>query len=107
MSKTNYEPIKEKVKAEPDAKEGVRDYIFGQWVKSGVKEHEEAVNIFSQRLVEELGYSKDQIQTIPQFRVKVSPSGQEKYPVDPTIHIFERFEYNKPKDFEGYKLFLK
>jgi hypothetical protein len=23
------------------------------------------------------------------------------------IHIFERFEYNKPKDFEGYKLFLK
>jgi len=23
------------------------------------------------------------------------------------IHIFERFEYNKPKDFEGYKLLLK
>ncbi|MBI4743311.1 MAG: hypothetical protein HY776_00500 [Actinobacteria bacterium] len=23
------------------------------------------------------------------------------------IHIFERFEYNKPKDFEGYKLTLK
>jgi hypothetical protein len=23
------------------------------------------------------------------------------------IHIFERFEYNKPKDFEGYKLFFK
>lgn len=23
------------------------------------------------------------------------------------IHIFERFEYNKSKDFEGYKLFLK
>jgi len=23
------------------------------------------------------------------------------------IHIFERFEYNKTKDFEGYKLFLK
>jgi hypothetical protein len=23
------------------------------------------------------------------------------------IHIFERFKYNKPKDFEGYKLFLK
>ena len=23
------------------------------------------------------------------------------------IHIFERFEYNKPKDFEGYKLILK
>lgn len=23
------------------------------------------------------------------------------------IHIFERFEYNKPEDFEGYKLILK
>jgi hypothetical protein len=23
------------------------------------------------------------------------------------IHIFERFEYNKPQDFEGYKLFLE
>lgn len=23
------------------------------------------------------------------------------------IHIFERFEYNKPKDFEGYKFLLK
>ena len=23
------------------------------------------------------------------------------------IQIFERFEYNKPKDFEGYKLILK
>lgn len=23
------------------------------------------------------------------------------------VHIFERFKYNKPKDFEGYKLTLK
>jgi len=23
------------------------------------------------------------------------------------IQIFERFKYNKPKDFEGYKLLLK
>jgi type I restriction enzyme M protein len=94
MSKTNYEPIKEKVKAEPDALEGIRDYISGQWVKSGVKEHEEATNIFSQRLVEELGYSKDQIQTIPQFRVKVSPSGQEKYPVDITVFRDEKKSYD-------------
>jgi len=94
MSNTNYEPIKEKIEIEPDTKEGVRDYISGQWIKSGVKEHEEAVNIFSQRLVEELGYSKDQIQTIPQFRVKVSPSGQEKYPVDITVFRDEKKSYN-------------
>jgi type I restriction enzyme M protein len=94
MSNTNYEPIKEKIEIEPDTKEGVRDYISGQWIKSGVKEHEEAVNIFSQRLVEELGYSKDQIQTIPQFRVKVSPSGQEKYPVDITVFRDEKKSYD-------------
>jgi len=94
MSNTNYKPIKEKVKAEPSAKERVKDYVSDQWVKSGVKEHEEAVNIFSQRLVEELGYSKDQIQTIPQFRVKVSPSGQEKYPVDITVFRDEKKSYD-------------
>ncbi len=94
MSKTNYKPIKEKIKIEPAKKEGVRDYISENWVKSGVKEHEEAVNIFSQRLVEELGYSKNQIQTIPQFRVKVSPSGQEKYPVDITVFHDEKKSYD-------------
>jgi len=94
MNNTNYEPMKEKVKAEPAAKEGVKDYVSGQWVKSGVKEHEEAVNIFSQRLVEELGYSKNQIQTIPQFRVKVSPAGQEKYPVDITVFRDEKKSYD-------------
>ena len=94
MSDTNYKSIKEKVKAEPSKKEGVRDYVSGQWVRSGVKEHEEAVNIFSQRLVEELGYSKLQVQTIPQFRVKVSPSGQEKYPVDITVFKDEKKSYD-------------
>jgi type I restriction enzyme M protein len=89
-----YKEIEEEVGTEPLTKEGVRDYISGQWVKSGVKEHEEAVNIFSQRLVEELGYSKDQIQTIPQFRVKVSPSGQEKYPVDIIVFHDEKKTYN-------------
>jgi len=59
-----------------------RDYITNKLVKTGVKEHKEAVNIFAKKLVEELKYSKNQIQTIPQFRVKTSPSGQEKYPVD-------------------------
>lgn len=94
MNKINYKPIKEKVKVELTKKEGVRDYISGQWIRSGIKEHEEAVNIFSQRLIEELGYSKEQVQTIPQFRVKVSPSGQEKYPVDITVFRNEKKSYD-------------
>lgn len=94
MSKISYKKPKEEIKIEPAKKEGVRDYISGQWVKTGVKEHEEAVNIFSQRLVEELDYSKSQIQTIPQFRVKVSPSGQEKYPVDITVFRDEKKAYD-------------
>ncbi len=77
-----------------DKEEGVIDYVSGRQVKSGIKEHDEAVNVFSQRLVEDLNYSKDQIQTIPQFRVKVSPSGQEKYPVD--IVVFN--DYKKSYD---------
>ena len=76
------------------SEKGVRDYATGQWVKSGIKEHKEAVNIFTQKLVEELGYSKAQIQTIPQFRVKTSPSGQEKYPVDITVFRDTKKDYD-------------
>lgn len=89
--RTPIEVPKEKIESK---QEGVKDYISGNWVKSGVKEHEEAVNIFTQRLVEELNYSKKQIQTIPQFRVKVSPSGQEKYPVDITVFRDDKKSYN-------------
>jgi hypothetical protein len=59
MSKINYEPIKEEIKTESETGSGVRDYITGQWVRTGVREHEEAVNVFAKKLVEELGYSKD------------------------------------------------
>lgn len=85
---------KYKVTEETEKEEGVEDYISGNWVKSGVKEHKEAVNIFTHRLIEELDYSKNQIQTIPQFRVKVSPSGQEKYPVDITVFNDEKKSYD-------------
>lgn len=61
--------------------ERIYDYITGIEVKNGKKE-QLVVNSFSQQLVEEWKYDKDQIQTRPQFRVKVSPSGKEKYPVD-------------------------
>jgi len=94
MSNIHYKPLKEKIEIEPTKKEGVRDYISEQYVRSGVKEHEEAVNVFAQRLVEELDYSKSQIQTIPQFRVKVSPSGQEKYPVDITVFRNDKKSYD-------------
>lgn len=60
----------------------VYDFITNKIVKAGSEEHKTAVNVFSKKLVLELGYSKNQIQTIPQFRVKVSPSGKPKYPVD-------------------------
>jgi len=96
MKKNNYKPKKEyKLSEELESKEGyVRDYITNQLVRIGVKEHREAVNVFAKRLVEELGYSKDQIQTIPQFRVKTSPSGQEKYPVDIVVFKDEKKTYD-------------
>jgi type I restriction enzyme M protein len=106
MKNTNYKPELEEIIntdyklvegeniAKPAIKEAISDYISRKLVKSGIREHKEAVNIFSQRLVEELGYSKDQIQTIPQFRVKVSPSGEEKYPVDITVFRDEKKSYD-------------
>jgi len=79
---------------ELEAKEGyVRDYITNELVRTGVREHKEAVNVFTKKLVEDLGYSKNQIQTIPQFRVKTSPSGQEKYPVDIAVFRDEKKTY--------------
>lgn len=88
--------IKEKpiITGERPEEKFVHDYITGEIVRKGVKEHREAVNVFSKKLVEELGYSRKQIQTIPQFRVKVSPSGQEKYPVDIVVFKDENKSYD-------------
>lgn len=72
----------------------IRDYISEKFVKKGPEEIE-AVQIFSKRLVEEYGYKKTQIQTRPQFRIKSSPSGEEKYPVD--IAVFN----NENKIYEN------
>ena len=93
-------------------KAGVVDYISGEVVKAGIKEHREAVNVFSKRLVEELEYPKTHIQTIPQFRVKTSPSGQEKYPVDIAIfnndnktygNVYMLVECKQPNRKDGRK----
>jgi len=48
----------------------------------------EAVQVFSKPLVEDYGYSKQQILTHPQFRVKANPSDiQGKYPVDIAVFL--------------------
>ena len=59
----------------------ITDLISGTKVKA-TPEEVEAVQVFSRRLVEEYGYDKMQMQTRPQFRIKESPSGKEKYPID-------------------------
>ncbi|GAW90722.1 N-6 DNA methylase [Flavobacterium psychrophilum] len=66
-----------------ELKEGyIIDYISGEQVKA-TPEEIEAVQIFSKQLVEDYGYSKDQIQTRPQYRVKSNPSDTVKsYPLD-------------------------
>ena len=86
--------IEDELDTNNDSKlEIIYDYITGKEVKSGKKE-QLVVNDFSKRLVEEWNYKKDQIQTRPQFRVKVSPSGMEKYPVDITVFKSNKMEYD-------------
>lgn len=90
-----YKPIKEEIKAEPgEEKAGyVRDYITNTLVKA-TPEEIEAVQIFVKQLVEDYGYSKNQLQTRPQYRVKVRPSDTKKeYPVD--IAIFKNDQKNE------------
>lgn len=64
-------------------KEGyILDYVSGKEIKA-TPEELDAVQVFSQILVEEYGYPKDHLQTRPQWRVKVRPSDTKKeYPID-------------------------
>lgn len=58
------------------------DFISGLRVRD-TPEEREAVQVFARRLVEDYGYAKNQIQTRPQYRVRIRPSDEEKsYPVD-------------------------
>ena len=73
------------------------DYISGIEIVA-TPEEIEAVQVFSKQLVEDYGYSKNQIQTRPQFRVKSRPSDTKKeYPVDIAI-----FKNKYKKDDEVY-----
>lgn len=78
-----------------EIKEGyLIDFISGQEIKA-TPEETEAVQVFARQLVEDYDYDKAQIQTRPQFRVKVRPSDERKeYPVD--IAIFK--DKNKKED---------
>ena len=68
----------------------VQDFISGQWIRA-TPEEIDAVQILSRRLVEDYGYDPAQIQTRPQFRVRKSPSDEEKsYPVDIALFKSER-----------------
>lgn len=73
------------------------DFISGLEVQS-TPEEIEAVQVFSKQLVEDYGYSKNQIITHPQFRVKASPSDTSgKFPVDIAV-----FKDSKKKSEEVY-----
>jgi type I restriction enzyme M protein len=78
------EPIES---ASPSEEGGVAaqlvDYVSGKLVRA-TPEEVDAVQVFSKRLVEELGYPKALLQTRPQFRVRSRPSAttHRGYPVD-------------------------
>lgn len=66
----------------------ITDFISGKQVKN-TPEEREAVQVFSEVLVKDYGYPKNNIQTRPQWRVKARPSDTKKeYPVD--IAVFSQ-----------------
>lgn len=68
----------------------ITDYISGTPIR-GTPEELEAVQVFAKRLVEDYEYSKEQIQTRPQHRIRKRPSDEKKsYPVD--IAVFKNEE---------------
>lgn len=87
-----------------ELKEGyIYDYISGEVVKA-TPEEIDAVQVFSKRLVEDFCYSKEQIQTRPQFRVRRRPSQedtQKGYPID--IAVFE----NTNKDADNLYMVIE
>ena len=78
----------------PEIKDGyILDYISGKPVKA-TPEEIDAVQIFSKILVEDYSYPKENIQTRPQYHVKVRPSDTKKeYPVD--IAVFNDSKKNE------------
>jgi len=67
----------------------IRDFVSGEWVNA-TPEEVASVQPYAKKLVEDYGYPLDQIQTHPQFRVKVRPSGGASYPVDIAVFSSSR-----------------
>lgn len=64
------------------SKKKLRDFISGLEVQV-TQEEIEAIQVFAKQLVEDYGYSKQQIRLRPKFRVKSTPSDNKgRYPVD-------------------------
>lgn len=85
-----YSRSPERVQDEPEDLEVgyVRDFVSGVRVRA-TPEETQAVQVFSRRLVEDLGYPKAHIITRPQYRVRRRPSDTKKsYPVD--IAVFSK-----------------
>ena len=75
----------------------LKDYISGEEIKA-TPEEVEAVQVFSEILVEDYSYPKEQLQTRPQWRVKVRPSDTKKeYPIDIGVFTF-RVVYKIERD---------
>ena len=73
--------------------ERITDFISGEQVRA-TREEMEAVQVFARRLVEDYGYSKNQIRTRPQYRVRRRPSDSARsYPVD--IAVFQAAEHTE------------
>ncbi len=71
----------------------IKDFISGKEVKA-TPEEIEAVQVFSKQLVQDYNYPAENIQTRPQFRVKVRPSDTKKeYPVE--IVVFNNKKKNE------------
>jgi len=87
----------EEVKKRTDT---IVDFISGQVIKVSPEEIE-ATQVFSKKLVEDFGYERNQIQTRPQFKIKQSPSGIEKYPID--IAVFK----DKRKDYDNLYIIVE
>ena len=87
-----------KLKHKPTQVPGRPNYIFDFISQKEVKasptsEEFLATQPFSFRLVNELGYPKMHIQTRPQFRVKESPGGRPRWPVDIAVFNNENHTY--------------
>ncbi len=81
------EPSKGTARVIPDGY--IADFVSGLPVRA-TSEEVEAVQVFSRRLVEDLGYSREQIQTRPQYRVRTRPSDSPgSYPVDIAVFTAE------------------